>query len=564
MKNAMRAAPDHHLPTSTTSTKTILLQVVAEQSHQPRQPPNLPKQVSFMAHYDEGQTSESDGQAESADVPVIDMHVDVGGPNDWKKYSSYSLEVDPKQDDRATEIVLFSLARPHMRSFHCAWWCFFMGFFVWFSIAPLLSEIRTDLDITTAEVWTSSIAAVGTTIFTRFILGPLCDKYGARILFSAVLCATAIPTACTGLIQTAGGLTVLRSFIGIVGGTFVMNQYWLSMTFAKECVGTANALGAGWGNLGGGVTQLVVGSMLFPLFKWIYSGDSEKSWRTVCVVPALMAFCSGAVCYFAADDSPKGQYWERKRSGQRPEVSATDSFLLASNNWNTWILFFQYACCFGVEITMNNAVALYFKDEFGQSTESAAAIASTFGWMNLFARGCGGIASDYANERWGGMGGRIMIQTYFLAFEGVMVMIFATCESLSTSIVAMLVFSLFVQAAEGSSFGIVPYIDGRCTGSISGIVGAGGNVGAVGFSLGFRQMSYRHGFFIMGFSILCSAFLSAFIKIEGHSTLLSDDGNANADDGGYGRKHKRVAHFLHLNHPLRKEATAAETSTTDN
>jgi NNP family nitrate/nitrite transporter-like MFS transporter len=30
-------------------------------------------------------------------------------------------------------------------------------------------------------------------------------------------------------------------------------------------------------------------------------------------------------------------------------------------NWNTWILFIQYACCFGVELTMNNAAALYFK-----------------------------------------------------------------------------------------------------------------------------------------------------------------------------------------------------------
>jgi hypothetical protein len=48
----------------------------------------------------------------------------------------------------------------------------------------------------------------------------------------------------------------------------------------------------GWGNLGGGVTQLVMGSALFPLFKAIYDGNAEKAWRTVSVVPAVVAFAT--------------------------------------------------------------------------------------------------------------------------------------------------------------------------------------------------------------------------------------------------------------------------------
>ena len=46
-----------------------------------------------------------------------------------------------------------------------------------------------------------------------------------------------------------------------------MCQYWTSRMFAAEVVGTANGLVGGWGNLGGGITELVVGSALFPLFK---------------------------------------------------------------------------------------------------------------------------------------------------------------------------------------------------------------------------------------------------------------------------------------------------------
>lgn len=56
------------------------------------------------------------------------------------------------------------------------------------------------------------------------------------------------------------------------------------------------------------------------------------------------------------------------------EVSATKSFIQGSWNYNTWLLFIQYAACFGVELTMNNAAALYFREEFDLTTESAAAV----------------------------------------------------------------------------------------------------------------------------------------------------------------------------------------------
>ena len=78
-------------------------------------------------------------------------------------------------------------------------------------------------------------------------------------------------------------------------------------------------------------------------------------------------------------------------------VSAVSSLKDGALNLNTWLLFIQYACCFGVEITMNNASALYFSHKFALSTEKAAMAASIFGWMNIFARGCGGYISDKMN-----------------------------------------------------------------------------------------------------------------------------------------------------------------------
>jgi len=210
-----------------------------------------------------------------------------------------------------------------------------------------------------------------------------------------------------------------------------------------------------------------------------------------------------------------------KKNGTMPEVSAAASFRSGAINFNSWLLFIQYGCCFGVELTMNNAAASYFVEEFGQTTETAAAIASIFGWMNLFARGLGGYMSDKLNAKMG-MKGRLWTQFLLLALEGVMVFIFNRTKSLAASIVAMVFFSVFVQACEGSTYGIVPYVDPPATGSIAGIVGAGGNCGAVAFGFCFRQLSsYNQAFDIMAAAILCSAVLCVFIFIKGESAMFT-------------------------------------------
>jgi MFS transporter, NNP family, nitrate/nitrite transporter len=119
-----------------------------------------------------------------------------------------------------------------------------------------------------------------------------------------------------------------------------------------------------------------------------------------------------------------------------------------------------------------------------------------------------------------GMKGRIVINSVFLAFEGVFILIFASTTTLASAIVVMVFFSLFVQCAEGSTFGIVPYINPAATGSVSGIVGAGGNVGAVLFGLCFRQLDYKTAFYIVGFFVIASAFMGLFIVIKGQSSFI--------------------------------------------
>ena len=297
--------------------------------------------------------------------------------------------------------------------------------------------------------------------------------------------------------------------------------------FTKEVAGTANALAAGWGNLGGGMTQVVMGSILFPLFRAIFEHHSSdtfeeaatRSWRMICIIPAVMTFFFGVQIIRTSDDCPKGNYAKMKKLGLINDVSVSKSMMTAFRDRNTWPLFIQYACCFGVELTVNNAAALYFQDEFGQTTESAAAIASVFGWMNLFARGAGGLLSDVGNASMG-MRGRLIWQSVLLVVEGFMIVLFAMNKSMAGAIVMMAIFSIFVQAAEGSTYGIVPYVNPAVTGSIAGIIGAGGSCGAVVFGFMFRDLSYFHAFVLMGLVAASSSVLSLFVVIRGHAGIM--------------------------------------------
>lgn len=51
--------------------------------------------------------------------------------------------------------------------------------------------------------------------------------------------------------------------------------------------------------------------------------------------------------------------------------------------------------------------------------------------------------------------------------------------TLAGTIVCLVLFSLFVQSAEGATYAIVPFVSRRALGVVSGVVGAGGNAGAV-------------------------------------------------------------------------------------
>jgi Major Facilitator Superfamily len=191
------------------------------------------------------------GRSKDPHLPHGDEHEDEEDEDDGctlsgapdSDYPVYHVRVNPDQMDRAVDIPLYSAARPHMRAFHISWIAFFVSFFVWFSISPLLGEIAATLQLTHEQIWTSSCLAVASSAITRIVVGPLNDMFGARYIMAATLVAAAIPTMLAGvLVNTPASLYLVRFFIGMAGSAFVTCQYWTSCMFTVEIAGTANAL----------------------------------------------------------------------------------------------------------------------------------------------------------------------------------------------------------------------------------------------------------------------------------------------------------------------------------
>ena len=88
---------------------------------------------------------------------------------------------------KATRFNLFSFNTPQMRAFHMTWIAFFVCFFAWFATAPLMPIIKGDLKLSNDQVYSITIAGVLATVLARCAIGPLCDKYGPRATYTALL-----------------------------------------------------------------------------------------------------------------------------------------------------------------------------------------------------------------------------------------------------------------------------------------------------------------------------------------------------------------------------------------
>ncbi len=415
---------------------------------------------------------------------------------------------------KATLLQLNSISSPQMRAFHITWMTFFLCFFGWFGIAPLMPVIREELQLTKDQVGNIMIASVSVTIFARLLVGWICDKIGPRLTYTFLLAIGSIPVIFIGLSSSYLSFLFFRLAIGVIGASFVITQYHTSVMFAPNVVGRANATAAGWGNLGAFGSHALM-PILFSLFIG-FGFESTQAWRITMLIPGILLLIMAFVYYKFTQDTPEGNVLELRKNNptfraKNPDVKG--SFKIAAKDYRTWILFLMYACCFGIEIMFDNVLTIYFTDEFKLELKEVGFIVAAFALMNIFARALGGIFADKAGANWGTYGKAVLL-AIFLLLEGIGIILFSQAPTLLTSIICLISLAFFIKMSNGVTFSIVPFLNKDALGSISGIVGAGGNLGAVIATSLFKTMDNREGFLAIGIAVTIFSFFAYTLKFQ--------------------------------------------------
>ena len=414
---------------------------------------------------------------------------------------------------KATSINLADFSSAPMRAFHMTWLAFFLCFFGWFGLAPLMPIIRQEFHLTKAQIGNLTIGSVAITVLVRLLIGWLCDRIGPRKAYTRLLILGSLPVMAVGLAHDYTTFLIFRVAIGAIGASFVITQYHTSVMFAPNIVGTANATAAGWGNLGGGVTQMVL-PLIFSGFVSLGVGEA-MGWRLAMVIPGVMMFIAGIAYYNLTQDTADGNFEELQARGERPKKSgAGAAFLSACKDSRVWALFVIYGACFGMELTIDNIAALYFTDNFHLQLTAAGLVAGSFGMMNIFARALGGIVSDRFHQRWG-LRGRALLLGATICAEGFALMLFSQMRVLPLAIGAMMLTGLFIKMSNGATYSLVPFVNKKALGAVAGIVGAGGNVGAVLAGLLFKgSMPWTQALLVLGATIVTVSVLALAVRFS--------------------------------------------------
>ncbi|MCY9851198.1 NarK family nitrate/nitrite MFS transporter [Vibrio mediterranei] len=479
----------------------------------------------------------------------------------------------------STKFNLFSFSGK-MKTLHLSWMAFFITFVVWFNFAPLLQMVKTSLGLSTQEIKTLLILNVALTIPARVIIGMLTDKYGPRLVYSALLAICSIPCFVFALSDSFIQAAIARFLLGFIGAGFVIGIRLVSEWFPHDELGTAEGIYGGWGNFGSAAAAFTL-----PTLALMFGGDD--GWRYAVGVTGLMSLLFSVIFYRNVQDTPKGSTYFKPKHLAAMEVTSKGDFFfllimkipmyaaLALLAWklapsnigmlsdtvvNTFyvglvvlygyevsqvwkvnksifskpvpemhqykfkqvaVLNVLYFATFGSELAVVSMLPLFFSETFELTPVLAGMVASAYAFMNLMSRPGGGWISDKFGRK-----STLLILTAGLAVGYFMMGQVNSEWPLWLAVCAAMVCSFFVQAGEGAVFATVPLIKRRMTGQIAGMTGAYGNVGAVVYLTVLSFVDYQTFFYVIaGTAVLGFATLMFMEEPSGQIAEVNEDGS---------------------------------------
>lgn len=450
------------------------------------------------------------------------------------------------------KLNIMNLKNRNIQILHYTWFAFFMTFVVWLGLGPMMPFIKEALDLTDQQAKVLLILNVAMTIPARIVVGMLVDKYGPRIMYTAILITGGAISIAFAWADSYEQLALLRFLSGFIGAGFVVGIRMIGEWFPAKQTGLAQGIYGGWGNFGSAGA-----AMTLPIIAANYGGDD--GWRVALTIASVAAIAYGIFYFTRVSNTPKGStYFKPKKMGAMEVTSGGDLFLYILMNiplflalalltwklspaqmglidqsmtyaiyliltgiyliqvWKIWnvnshvlkkpvpemmrykfkqvaILDWAYLVTFGTELAVVSMLAMFYVTWFDIPKVTAALLAGIYPFINLIARPGGGWISDK-------IGRKLTLIIVFAGITGGFLTLGFVDQSWPVWLVVAItiVAGIFSKAGSGAVYAMVPLVQRRMTGQIAGMAGAFGNVGAVLFLTVNSLVDYDQFFMFIG------------------------------------------------------------------
>ncbi len=358
---------------------------------------------------------------------------------------------------------------------------FAVCFAVFGSVSAMMPILKKQLALDPVRVSIALAVPVLLGSLGRIPLGILTDRFGGRVVFSAVMAVSIVPALLMGWASSYGQLLLYGFFIGIALASFSVGVAFVSRWYPPEAQGKALGI-YGAGNIGQSLAAfgapVVAKAFGFSWGFWLFAALTLV-W--------LVAFLAKA---------------ENAPVTVRPKSFAEAIEPLREQK--SWILSLYYFLTFGGFVAMSVYLPTFLTEMFKLTPADAGLRTAGFVVLATAMRPVGGILADRAG------GQRVL--TWVFPFTAAMA-IFLACPLIATFTIGALGMAAAIGLGNGAVFKLVPEYFPNTVGSVTGLVGAAGGLGGFFPPLVLGLVRRETGSFTLGFVFLALFAIACLITL---------------------------------------------------
>jgi NNP family nitrate/nitrite transporter-like MFS transporter len=376
---------------------------------------------------------------------------------------------------------------------------FTLLFAVWLMLGVLGVTIKTEMKLSAVQfAWLTAIAVLSGSLF-RLPVGLLNDRWGGRIVMTALLLITAVPCFLVSRVRTFDGLLVCAFFYGLAGNAFSAGIAWNAAWFGRERQGFA--LGTfGAGNVGASLTKLLGPALIASVpAAGFLGGFIPGGWRFVPVLYTALLLIMAAVLW-----------WGAPRQDRHPGLGRSWRALLAPLKVvRVWRFGLYYVVVFGAYVAFSLWLPNYYKTVFHLPLSQAALLTALFIFPASLLRPLGGYLSDR-------FGPRPVTYAVFALMLIACIPLAVPAEwlgfrmNLGMFVVCVELLAVGMGVGKASVYKYIPEYFPRDVGAVGGLVGTLGALGGFVMPLAFGYLEQATGQANSCFWIMLALVVSSF------------------------------------------------------